>query len=552
MKIDVTSLCNRRSVNRYERLSVGDILERVTWSFPNKEAIVAWEGAYAEKRMERLTYREADELANQFANALLSLGLQRTDRVLFYCGNSSEYLLAQIGTIKAGLVIVPVNVMLAPDLLDYVIRHVEPKCLVVDAEYYPKARHVFEKNGLEPKVMFPIGGDPVQGAKTFLEFIKDMPKTEPEVEIHCDDIFQIQYTAGTTSMPKGVMHSHLYLYVAGIGWAMSHRGLLPTEVDMRSGVFYPIFHIAGQNMAFGTLMCGGTVIFLRRPDPQAMTDVIFREKLTWAFGSPADFYRICEIIEQSPQKYDAGKLKAVAYGWSSFRPDYEKRLRKIFGEDLLVVGNDGQTECVCDTRMWHHKWYRKYEQNEPAVNYLGVPHPFYAITVMDDAGAICSPGVMGHKVMRSPVMMAGYYKDEEATRAAFRLGWLDSGDAAMYDEDGLLIMVDRYKDVIKSGGENVSSIRVEQVLKQHPKVENAAVIGLPHARWGEAVTACVIKKPGETVSEEELIAFCKERLAGYETPKRVVFVESFPQTVGGKIMKYQLRNRLQHLYSEQG
>lgn len=550
MKIDVLNLYNRRASNRWERVSVGDAFERVTWSFPHKEALVAWEGAYADKENKRLTYKRADEKANQFAHALLERGLQRGDRVLFYCANSVEFFLAQVGAAKAGLVAVPLNVMIAIDLMEYVIKTTEPKFLVVDGELYPRGEKVFKENGLEVGVTIPVGGGVAPGSKSFEEFIDGKPKSEPDVEIHGDDIFQILFTAGATALPKGAMQSHIYLYFCAIGWALSHARGIPTEVDYRVGVFYPIFHIACQGLVYSALLVGGTAVIARRPDPQVMAEVITQEKLTAIYGSPADFYRLADIYEQDPEKYDRNSLKVLFYGWSAFRPDYDQKFRKIFGEDLLIVGNDGQTECVYDTRMWHHKWYEKYAKNEPSVNYLGVPHPFYATTVMDENGNICPPNVMGEKVMRSPVMMAGYYKNEEATREAFKFGWLHGGDAAMYDDEGLLIMVDRYKDVIKSGGENVSSMRVEQILRMHPKVANAAVIGLPHEKWMEAVTACVVPKPGEKPTEEELIAYCREKLAGYETPKKVVFVEKLPETVGGKLQKYLLRNQYKDLYKD--
>lgn len=551
MKFDVTSFYNRRATNRAERVAVGDILERVTWSFPHKEAIVALEGGYAGEKYHRVSYKVANQTANQFANGLLEKGLKRGERVLFYCLNSVEYFLAQSGTAKSGLVAVPVNVMLANDLLDYIIKQTEPKFLVVDAELCPKARKVFEENNLDVGVTIPIGGEVVEGSKSFEEFIAGKPKSEPEVEIHGDDIFQILYTAGTTALPKGVMQSHIYMYFCATDWAISNAQGVRTEIDYRQSVFYPIFHIAGQGMTYAALIVGGTAVMTRKPDPKLMVEAISREKITAAFGSPLDFYQIADAYEKNPGKYDSSNLKAISYGWSSFRPDYDRKLKKIFGQDLLIIGNDGQTECVYDTRMWHHKWYETYEKNEPALNYFGVPHPFYATTIMNEKGEICPPQVMGEKVMRSPVMMAGYYKNEKATKEAFKFGWFHGGDAAMYDDNGLMIMVDRYKDIIKSGGETVSSIRVEQMLIVHPKVAQVAVIGLPHNRWLEAVTACVVPVPGEDPTEEELINFCRERLGGYERPKKIVFMEELPATVGGKIQKFILRKKLKDLYKDE-
>ena len=548
-KIDAMSLYNRRAINRYERISVGDLMERVTWSFPDKEALVGWEGAYAHKENERLTYKQGDDKANQFANGLLEKGLKRGDRVAFYCGNSTEYMLAQLGAIKAGLVIVPLNTMLAPDLLDYIIKSTEPKSLVVDAELYPRGEKIFKEHRLKIDVTIPIGGETIEGSKSFSEFIAGKPANEPDVEIHGDDIVQILYTAGTTSLPKGAMLSHIYMYMSSIGWALSNNRGVPTELDYKMGIFYPVFHIACQGMTLSALATGGTAVIIRRPDPQTMVEALSREKLTAIFGNPSDFCQVADTIEQNPGKYDTTNLRVVSHGWGASRPDYDRKFRKLFRQDLVMIDNNGQTECVYDNRFWHHMWYEKYEKNEPVVNYLGVSHPFYATTIMDDNGNLCPPGVVGEKVMRSPVMMAGYYKDEESTKQAFRFGWFHGGDACMHDEEGLLVMVDRYKDIIKSGGENVSSIRVETVLKMHPKVENAAVIGLPHERWLEAVTACVVTKQGVELTEEELIAFCRERAAGYETPKKIVFVEEIPSTVGGKMQKYLLREKLKDLYA---
>jgi acyl-CoA synthetase (AMP-forming)/AMP-acid ligase II len=182
---------------------------------------------------------------------------------------------------------------------------------------------------------------------------------------------------------------------------------------------------------------------------------------------------------------------------------------------------------------------------------VGIPNPLLASTVMDTEGQdlLDQPGVPGEAVYRSPAVASGYYKDQAATEEAFRHGWFHSGDSCVVDEDGLRIMVDRYKDIIKSGGENVSSLRVEAVLHQHPDVAKSAVIGLPHDRWGEAVTAIVVCEPGRQPDAAELITFCRDRLAGFESPKAIVFADALPETVGGKVLKYKLRHQLAGHYA---
>ncbi|HOG91301.1 MAG TPA: AMP-binding protein [Smithella sp.] len=550
MKFDVTSLFNRRADNRWDRVALGDALERMTWSYPNQEALISWEGAYADKENERLTYRQCNDKANKFANALLEKGLKRGDKVMCFGLNSAEHFLAQAGIAKAGLVLVPVNVMIAPDVIDYIVKQVKPNFLIVDAQLYPRAEKVFKENRVDVGVTIPIGGGVVPGSVSFKDFIDGKSTKEPDVTIHGDDIYQIMYTSGTTAWPRGVMLSHLYMYWVSISHAMTmSRGAgVLTELDYRHGNYYPFFHIASQGMIWSSLMIGGTSLISRMPDAKVICESITREKLTAVFGGPIDYSRIADLYEQNPGKYDASTLRVCPCGWGPIPPSVDKRLRKIFGQDLIILSYDGQTECVFDTRGWHHKFYETYEKNSPALNYLGVSHAFFATRIMDNKGDACPTGVPGEKVMQSPGMMAGYYQNEEETKKVFQYGWFHGGDACQYDENGLMILVDRFKDVIKSGGENVSSMRVENTIVTHPKVEMAAVFGVPHERWGESVVAAVVQKKGEVVSEKEILDHCRKKLAGFETPKKVVFVDQLPISVGTKIKKFELREKYKDLF----
>lgn len=544
MDLDVTSLHHRRAVHRWERMSVGDLIERVSWSRPDKVAIAGRPGAYADERFAALTYRQADQVANQVANALLARGLERGDVVLMFCENSVEAYLAKIGIAKAGLVAAPLNPMMAPDLVAAMIDLVRPKLAIVDAELWPRATGPFAAKGLPAGVTIPLGGPPVPGSVSFAELIAGQDATEPDVEIHADDIWEILFTSGTTALPKGVMISHATSYLAGFGFALSLTRGLKLESDLRVGTYLPmIYHVGDQPFTYSVFLSGGTLVLGRRPNPEHIAEMIAEDKVTalWA-GSPAMVRAVDAVLTARPD-LDARSLTVIVYGWAALPPATLASMKRHCGEDLCAFEIFGQTESISCHRFWPGEWPELYAATAPQHNYVGVPSPVLASTVLDPDGRDLAgqPGVAGEAVYRSPCMMSGYYRDEEATRHAFRYGWFHSGDSCAYDENGLRIMLDRYKDIVKTGGENVSSLRVEAVLTQHPDVAKAAVIGLPHPHWSEAVTAVVVLRDGSTASEEDLIKHCRASLAGYETPKSVVFAADLPETVGGKVLKYRLR-----------
>lgn len=545
MGLDVTSLNHRRAVNRWERVSVGDVLERLTWSFPDKEAIVGRPGAYAHPAHERLTYRQADELTAKVANGLLARGLSHGDRVLLCCENSVEAYLAKLGIARAGLVCVPVNPALAPDVITHLIAQVGPRFAMVDDELWPRVEQAFRAGAIRPEVTIPIGGTTVAGTVSFAEFVGEQASAEPEVEIHGDDIWQILFTSGTTAMPKGAMISHHSSYFAAYNFSLTLTRGVRLECDLRLATFLPIiYHIGDQIFTFSVFLAGGTLIIGRRPDPTAIAETLGREAVTalWA-GSPAMVNALAALLLRNRLSYDARSLRVLVYGWAALPPGTLATLTQLCGDQLVAVEIFGQTEAIGCHHFWPDRWPDLYRRTAPEQNYVGVPSPVLASTVMDESGVILAdqPGVAGEAVYRSPAVTSGYYRDLPATRNAFRDGWFHSGDSCVYGEQGLRIMVDRYKDIVKTGGENVSSIRVESVLYQHPAVAKVAVIGLPHERWGEAVTAMVVLSEGMHTTGAELVAFCRTRLAGFETPKDVVFVGELPETVGGKVLKYKLR-----------
>lgn len=546
MDIDVVNLTGRRAVNRWERLSMGDVLERVTWSEPDKDAIIGWDGAYADPAFARLTYQAADRRANQIANGLLAHGLERGDRVLLFCENSVEAYLAKIGTAKAGMVAVPINPSLAPDVVAALITRTEPRFAIVDAELWSRAQAPFATSGLRPDVTIAIGGKPVDGSVSFTDFANTQAKDEPDIAIHGDDIWQILFTSGTTALPKGVMISHTNSMLAAYGFSLTLTRGLHIENQLRLASFLPIiYHVGDQAFTFPTFLSGGTLLIGRRPAPDQIVDAIEQEGITalWA-GSPAMVNALVDHAKATGAETALRTLRVLVYGWAALAPTTLRTLKELCGEELVVVEILGQTESIACHRFWPDLWDDIYQRTAPQHNYVGIPSPLLASQLFDAASEpITEAGVPGEAVYRSPAITAGYYRDEEATRAAFHGGWFHSGDSCVYGESGLRIMVDRFKDIVKSGGENVSTIRVESVLFQHPAVEKCAVVGVPHDKWGEAVTAIVVPRSPGAVTEAEILSFSRERLAGYESPKSVIFVKELPETIGGKVLKYKLRDR---------
>ena len=552
--IDVENLFERRADNRWERVCAGDLFERNTWSRPDHEALVGCPGAFVDPAYERMTYRQADEAANRFANGLLARGLQRGDRVLLVCENTIEAYVAKIAIGKAGMVVVPVNPSLAEDVIRHLVERCAPRFAMVDAELWPRVQKAFSGASLALDVTIPIGGDVIAGSTSYADFVKGQPTTEPDVTVHGDDIWQILFTSGTTAMPKGVMQSHIYAHFAAYSFALSLTRGLGHESDLRMCCFLPsIYHVTDLCLTLPVFLAGGTLILGRRPDAREAAAAVTREGATAYYGgSPQMLRAFAEMVHSDPMAYSARTVRVIPFAWSNIPQGLTTMLHDLCGENVHLFEIFGQTESIACHRFPLERNADKYRRHAPHVNYVGTPSPILASAVWDQGGNDLreSPGTPGEAVYRSPAITSGYYKDAAATAEAFRGGWFHSGDICAYDDEGDRIMQDRMKDIVKSGGENVSSLRVEAVLQGHPAVARAAVIGLRHERWGEAVTAIIIlsEDPASAVSEDEIIAFARARLAGFELPKKIVFVKELPVTVGGKVLKYKLRTMYADLY----
>ena len=445
------------------------------------------------------------------------------------------------------------NPAFAVDVVRHLVDQVKPSFMIADANTRLEVVGVLIDSGTPVNVTVCIEGGVIPGSLDFADEVESHSSDEPVATIHGDDIYELLFTSGTTAMPKAVMLSHIYAYLASYGFALScTRGLdLESQVCMVS--FLPIvYHIGDQVLALPALMAGGKLVIGRRSNPEAVADAVVKHAATviWG-GAPQSIKQISFALEKmAPQNKT---LTVMFYGWGAVEPEVIRRLESWSRPAFQLVGIFGQTEAIACHRFWPASQRSLFEATGSSRNLVGVPSPLLASTIEDGAGAdLVSGGRInqpGEVVYRSPLMMAGYYRDPEATARAFEGGWFHSGDSCMITEDGVRVMIDRYNDIIKSGGENVSSMRVEARLHAHPGMYKSAVVGLAHTRWDEAVTAFVVRGKVD-VDERELLDWARAGLAGFETPKRIVFVEALPETVGGKVMKHKLRTTWANLYGD--
>jgi acyl-CoA synthetase (AMP-forming)/AMP-acid ligase II len=516
--------------NLIGRINVGDSLTRTAAARPGQLAVV--DGG------RRFTYADFNAYVNRLAHGLAGLGYERGAALALASGNSADFLAVYYACAKLGVVCVPVNLGWRPDEVAYVLGHSRARGIVVESQLVPAMRDAIAK---EPEVIDVIvapgtaGGPPSQEpadrAWTTIEALTAYDNvTEPERFVDDRDPVSYLYTSGTTSFPKGVIGSHLAIYLESMSAALD-AGF---RADDRFAAMMPMFHTAQLN-GFGTpaVMIGATTYVLRGFDPVALLDLIERERITQIFGLPI-MYRAM-LDHDGFAGRDLSSLRRAMYAMAPMPDDLIRRCLDGFGCDFAL--GFGQTEMSPLTTFFRP------EHQLSHIGAVGTPVTGVQVAIMDPAGELLPPGQTGEIVYRGPSTMSGYLHDEEATDRVFAHGWFHSGDAGWFGDDGMLWFTDRYKDVIKTGGENVASIEVEKaVYAADPRVAEVVVVGLPHREWSEAVTAFVVTRPGETIDAAELIATLKTTLAGFKVPKAVVFVDELPKTSTGKIQKNVVRS----------
>ena len=511
--------------NLIQRVCVGDLATRAAARFPTKIAIKEGDT--------NITFHQFNEQVNRCGHALLKLGLNRQDRVAIMFLNSWEMLVCYFACAKAGLVVMPINLGLKPHEIAYCMKDSQAKVLIGDGMFASSMSEVVPKlPDLEHVVWARLGGEVESMSKSsyqFEDFLATGSTSEVEVIVDDRDTVQLLYTSGTTSMPKGVKTSHVAVTITALSSGIQNK----IDHHDTSLIILPLFHCAMLNAsAVPNFIACGTLVLFKGFDAKLAAEAIEREKVTNFVLLPMMYQAL--LAEPGIKERNFSSVRMACYAMAPMPEARLQAIREVFTQANVILGS-GQTEFTPPTT------FQRPEHQFDKAGSWGPSTPSVHVEIMDEEGNILPRGQLGEIVYRGPQCMTEYLNMPEQTEEAFKYGWFHSGDIAWMDEEGVIWFTDRKKDMIKSGGENVASIEVERCLLEHPAVMDASAVGLPHPYWGESVTAMITCKPGQKVSEDEIIDFCKQRLAGFKVPKKVLFIDEFPRTGTGKILKHVLR-----------
>ncbi len=484
----------------------------------------------------RLNFKQLDARINRLSSALEHLGLRQGDRVAILAFNCHRYIELYYALAQMGAVVVPINFRLPAQEISYIVNHSGSRAIAVDDQLAPLLESV--RPQLETIEHF-ISLSPEARAGYFAyEDLLDIGSEKFDApRIGKDDLLGLFYTSGTTGEPKGVMltHENILANVRNSEPFWEHK---PEDVYLHAA---PMFHLADGAAIFSNIARGTAQASIPRFDPKEVLEMIARERVTTIVLVPT----MINFLLQQPAlaSYDLSSLRQITYGAAPIAPDLLRRAMDAFG--CRFGQGYGLTEASpLLTVLTSEDHIITDEKSLRRLSSCGKPVAGLEVRVVKEGGADVAPGEVGEIIARGPNIMLGYWKRPEDTELAIRDGWLHTGDLATVDEDGYLYLVDRKKDMIVTGGENVYSTEVEAALYAHPSVKEAAVIAVPDETWGEAVHACVVLGDRERLTAEELIEFCRGRLAGYKLPREVEFIEGeLPKGGSGKILKKELRER---------
>lgn len=516
---------NSMELHLLRRANIGDFIKRSAQIYPEDVVLVD------EKR--EVSYAEMNIMVNRAANALLKTGVKKGDVVSVISHSSIEFIILLYGVIKIGGIINPINIALKGDEIEYIVNHAKSVMLVVEDALTPNVDAV--RNHLASvKQYYYFNLKDVKTSEGWNDvnhlLNADVGIDEPVVKAGDSDPATLIYTSGTESRPKGVLGSHLGLHFSTMH-VISDLEVCKKDVLL---LVAPLYHIAGILLCTSSLYIGAKIVVNGFPDPGNILGFTKGQKVTMWTLPPA----LLALMPYIPgfSKDDVQSVsKLLAFGAALPKPTAE--MWKGILPHVTMTNYYGQTESGPLGTL---------SSGDDIIGHpgsIGKPHRLVEVKIFDDEDKTVPTGEVGEIVIRGPSVMIGYLNDEEKTAKAFRNGWLHTGDLAKVDKEGFFHFVDRKKDIIVTGSENVSSLEVEQFLLSHPKVADAAVIGLADPRWGEVVTAVIVAKPGQTVNEEEIITYSKSKIAGYKVPKKVFITDALPRNTTGKVLKTALREK---------
>jgi fatty-acyl-CoA synthase len=507
------------------RQTLADLLRRTAKRFPNQPGLICGITTW--------TFAEFDAVVDRVAAGLADQGITHGSRVAVLARNSHAFAALRFALARLGAVLVPINFMLKADEVAYILRHAQAQMLATDSGLAELARAAAQQDTAVKQFVWLPSEDPTQPVDGMLSF-EDLARTQGEpaaVRLGSNDLAQIVYTSGTESSPKGAMLTHDAIIWQYASCAVD-ASIAQSDVMLHA---LPLYHCAQLDVFLGpAIYVGATSIVTAKPTPDNLLPLLAKYGITSFFAPPTVWISLLRspLFDQT----DLSKLRKGYYG-ASIMPvevlrEMARRLPQVGFWNLY-----GQTEIApLATMLGPEEQLTKPGSCGRAV--LNVE-----TRVVDDRMQDVKPGEVGEIVHRSPHLMLGYFHDDERTKAAFEGGWFHSGDLATIDAEGYITVVDRKKDMIKTGGENVASREVEEMIYRLPAVSEVAVIGVPHPKWVEAVVAVIVPKPGQELSEQQVLDHCSANMAGFKAPKSVVFVEALPKNPSGKLLKRELRER---------
>ncbi|MEI5677005.1 MULTISPECIES: long-chain-fatty-acid--CoA ligase [unclassified Mesorhizobium] len=504
--------------------TLGDVLRNNAYKFPNENAYT-YSGRH-------VTFAQHAERANRLASGLWKRGIRRQDRVSILAQNTLEFMEAYGACELAGYIAATVNWRLAPPEILYILTDSTPRVLIFEAQYAGVIEQIRDRlPHIETYLCF--GGAVPAWAEDYEAVLAAGDVEGAPSRPTPDDIMHLIYTSGTTGRPKGVMRTHRAEIAIGILMA-TELGLIVSD---RLQLMMPIFHVGARFLQIGVHIRGGSVVLHREFKPAEIVETIVRERVTMTHMAPTMVQVVLSVA--GIDEADLSSLHTICYSAAPMPVPLLKRGLKLLGPVFLQLY--GMTEGGGTTL---HKRQHKPDGTPEEIKLLGSvgqAAPNVDIRIIDEAGTELPVGEPGEILIKTTSQMLGYWNNSAATISALRDGWYYTGDLGYLDEQGFLYLVDRKKDMIISGGENIYSREVEEALAAHPDIQDVAVIGVKDEYWGETVRAVAVVNPGVTLGEAELIEHCKSLIASYKKPKSVVFVDELPRLPSGKVNKVVLR-----------